>query len=212
MKFDLTAIGPRDRYGLLTATITPRPIAWVTTLSASGVVNAAPFSFFNLMGDDPPTIALGFLAKTQDGLKDTPANILARGEFVVNLVREGQAQAMNITSRDLAPDEDELAAVGLLPLASARVAPPRIAGAPVSFECRSLREVWTSPQQLIVIGEVIFAHVDDSLIINVDPIRIDTPAMGLVARMHGSEWYARQTDLFQMQRPHPHAAPAAPAQ
>jgi flavin reductase (DIM6/NTAB) family NADH-FMN oxidoreductase RutF len=201
MIFDLGALPRKRRYQLLTATITPRPIAWVTTLSASGALNAAPFSFFNMMGDDPPIIALGFMPRDDETLKDTASNIVATGEFVVNLVTEEQAGAMNATAAELPPGQNELEAADIATAPSVCVAAPRIAGAPVSFECTALQEVWTSPRQLLLIGKVAVAHIDDRFLVGEDGRYIDTPALQLVARMHGSDWYARQTDLFQMARP-----------
>ncbi|WP_157217887.1 flavin reductase family protein [Flavisphingomonas formosensis] len=200
MIFDLEALPRKRRYQLLTATITPRPIAWVTTLSASGVPNAAPFSFFNMMGDDPPIIALGFMPRDNDMLKDTAGNIVVTGEFVVNLVTEEQAEAMNATAAEMPSGQNELERADIATVPSVRVAAPRIAGAPVSFECTALQEIWTSPRQLLVIGKVAVAHIDDRFLIE-GARHVDTPALRLVARMHGSNWYARQTDLFQMSRP-----------
>ena len=112
MLFDMETLEAQSRYKILTATVTPRPIAWVTTLSEDGVINAAPYSFFNVLGHEPPTLALGLLAG-KDRFKDTATNILATGEFVVNLVSEANADAMNVTCIDAPPDIDELALAGL---------------------------------------------------------------------------------------------------
>jgi flavin reductase (DIM6/NTAB) family NADH-FMN oxidoreductase RutF len=200
MIFDMETLEAQNRYKILTATVTPRPIAWVTTLSASGVINAAPFSFFNVMGHEPPTVAIGLLAGT-GRFKDTAANILDTGEFVVNLVAERNAEAMNITCIDAPPDIDELALAGLTAAASDAVRPPRIAEAPVSFECRVLTSLVTGPRQTAVIGRIVRAHVDDAVILDKERCHIDTQALHLIARMHGSGWYARSTDLFQIDRP-----------
>lgn len=201
MEFDLRTLAPAARYKLMGSAIVPRPIAWVTSLSAAGIVNAAPYSFFNMMGDAPPTLALGLLPGAGGGFKDTATNIRDTGEFVVNLVGEDQAGAMNITCMDAPPQVDELACAGLSSLLSTAVAPPRIAGAPVSFECRTLHLLETGPGQSVVIGEVLVAHVADAFVLDAERYHLDTPAMKLVARMHGSGWYARSTDLFQMARP-----------
>jgi flavin reductase (DIM6/NTAB) family NADH-FMN oxidoreductase RutF len=200
MLFDMETLPAQDRYKILTATVTPRPIAWVTTLSESGVVNAAPYSFFNVMGHEPPTIALGVLAGT-GRLKDTAANILARGEFVVNLVSEANAAAMNVTCIDAPPEVDELALAGLTAEPSRFIAPPRILESPVSFECRVLASLVTGPRQTIVIGRVVCAHVDDAFVQDAERCYIDTKALRLIARMHGSGGYARSTDLFDLERP-----------
>ena len=200
MIFDLETLQPRDRYKIMTATIVPRPIAWVTTRSRAGVVNAAPFSFFNMMGDDPPTIAIGIMPKA-GVLKDTAANILETGEFVVNLVSEANAAAMNVTCIDAPPEIDELAFAGLEATASERVAPPRITTSEVSFECRVLTSLVTGPLQTIVIGRILQAHVADRFVLDVERCHIDAEALGFVARMHGGGVYARTTDLFHLDRP-----------
>ena len=200
MIFDMETLEAQNRYKILTATVTPRPIAWVTTLSAGGVINAAPFSFFNVMGHEPPTVAIGLLAGT-GRFKDTAANILDTGEFVVNLVAERNAEAMNITCIDAPPDIDELALAGLTAASSDAVRPPRIAESPVAFECRVLTSLVTGPRQTAVIGRIVRAHVDDAVILDKERCHIDTQALHLIARMHGSGWYARSSDLFQIDRP-----------
>ncbi|WP_239018073.1 flavin reductase family protein [Sphingomonas flavalba] len=193
---------PREgRYKILTACVTPRPIAWVTSCLPGGPVNAAPYSFFNVLGDAPPTIALGLLAHGEGRLKDTAVNIRATGEFVVNLVDAAHGAAMNLTCIDAPPEMSEAELAGLALAPAAQVAPPRIATAPASFECRVLYAIETGPHQTAVIAEVVHAHIDDALLLDRERLHIDTPAMDLIARMHGAGWYARQTDLFQMERP-----------
>jgi flavin reductase (DIM6/NTAB) family NADH-FMN oxidoreductase RutF len=201
MRFDLADLPPDLGYKLLTSTITPRPIAWVSTLGQTGVVNVAPYSFFNAMGHTPPVVALGLLRDASRGFKDTARNILDSGEFVVNLVPEGMMQEMSATSAALPPEESELEAAGLRAAPSTHIRPPRLADSPVSFECVTHAAVVTGPQQTIVIGRVLAVHVADRFVLEADKGYIDTPALGLVARMHGAGWYARSTDLFQLARP-----------
>ncbi|MES2026228.1 MAG: flavin reductase family protein [Pseudomonadota bacterium] len=201
MQFDMEQLSADNRYKLLTATVTPRPIAWVTSKSVDGVVNAAPFSFFNVMGHEPPTVTLGLLRKAGGGYKDTAANIMATGEFVINLVSEAMADSMNETCTDAPPEIDELELAGLTAVPSIVVAPPRIAGCPVSFECRSLSSIVTGPCQVIVVATVLHVHIEDEFLIDAERCHVDTPALKLVSRMHGSGWYARSTDLFQLARP-----------
>jgi len=200
MQYAAKDVTPHERYKLLISFVLPRPIAWVTTIGPTGVVNAAPFSFFNVMGHEPPTVAIGLLAGSER-FKDTAANILDTGEFVVNLVAESNAEAMNVTCIDAPPEIDELTLAGLTPAASQAVRPPRIAESPVSFECRVLTSLVTGPRQTAVIGRVVRAHVDDAVILDKERCHIDTQALRLIARMHGSGWYARSTDLFQIDRP-----------
>lgn len=200
MRFDMAGMTAQQRYKVLSASIVPRPIAWITSLSADGVRNAAPFSFFNMMGNDPPTLAVGIMP--QNGrMKDTADNILATAEFVVNLVDEANAAAMNRTCIDAPPEVDEIAFAGLATAPAVHVAPPLIASAPVSLECRMLTSLVTGPRQIIVIGQVLAAHIRDEHVLDADRCYIDTPKLALIARMHGSGGYLRPTDLFQIDRP-----------
>lgn len=201
MRFDFDKLAPGIGYKLMTATVTPRPIAWVSTLGTSGVVNLAPYSFFNVMGHTPPTIALGLLADPKKGFKDTARNILDTGEFVVNLVPERLAQAMNISCIDAPADISEVDLAGVTTAPSTHIRPPRIAESPVSFECSSLSSVVTGPHQTVVIGRVHAVHIDDAFIMDAERGHIRTEALGLIARMHGAGWYGRSTDLFQLERP-----------
>ena len=199
MEFDFATLAGPDRYKLMAAAITPRPIAWITSQSAAGVRNAAPYSFFGMMGAEPPLLAIGLMRRPDGTYKDSAANIIETGEFVTNLVAEHDAEAMNLTCIDAPPGEDEIALAGLEVAVSSLIAPPRIASAPVSMECRLFNRV-DAGLSTIILGEVLRFHIDDRFI---DPARlhVDTLAMGLVARMHGAGWYTRSTDLFQMQRP-----------
>src|SRR3954452_15574244 len=163
MLFDMETLEAANRYKILTATVTPRPIAWVTTHSEDGVINAAPYSFFNAFGNDPPIVALGLLPG-KGRFKDTATNIIASGEFVVNLVSEANASAMNVTCIDAPPEVDELTLAGLTPAASDKVRAPRIAESPVSFECKVLTSLVTGPRQTMVIGRIVCAHIDDRFV------------------------------------------------
>lgn len=201
MYFDFSALPAQTQYNLLTATVTPRPIAWVTTRSNDGVVNAAPYSFFNVMGHQPPTVALGMMRHPSGSLKDTATNILENGEFVVNLVPESMVAQMNQTCADYPAAVDELKQAGLESVPAHHVQPPLIRGCPVSLECVSIASVITGPLQTVVIGRVVAAHIDDAVVLDPEQGFVDTPKLGLISRMHGGGWYARSTDLFQLARP-----------
>ena len=149
MLFDMETLEAANRYKILTATVTPRPIAWVTTLSEDGVVNAAPYSFFNAFGNDPPIVAIGVLSGP-GRFKDSATNILATGEFVVNLVSEANAEAMNVTCIDAPPEIDEIDLAGLTPAASQKVRPPRIAESPASLECLEWGTLQIGNNRLII--------------------------------------------------------------
>ncbi|MES2435886.1 MAG: flavin reductase family protein [Pseudomonadota bacterium] len=200
MRWDLDKVAEPIAYKLLAATVMPRPIAWVVTQDKQGTLNAAPYSFFNVMGSAPPTLVLGLMADPKRGFKDTAANILATGEFVVNLVSGALVQQMNITSVDAPTGVNELDLAGLATEASVHIRPPRIAASPVAFECAMLSSVVTGPHQTIVIGRVLAVHIDDRFILNADRAHIDTPALNLVARSYGST-YVRSQDTFELDRP-----------
>jgi flavin reductase (DIM6/NTAB) family NADH-FMN oxidoreductase RutF len=116
-------------------------------------------------------------------------------------VPEALAEAMNATSAAVGPEVSELGLAGLEAAASLHVKPPRIASAPVAFECEMLSSVVTGPMQTVVIGRVVAAHIADAVVLDAERGYIDTPALGLIGRMHGAGWYARSTDLFQLERP-----------
>ncbi|MBE9607494.1 flavin reductase family protein [Acetobacteraceae bacterium H6797] len=200
MLFDFDGLPREKRAKLLLSTVVPRPIAWVVTRDEAGRVNAAPFSFFNVMGSNPPTLALG-IARRPAGLKDTAANIKATGEFVVNLVPHRLAEAMNLTSFDAESGVDEIAAAGLTAQPSHRVAPPRIGESPVAMECKVMTLIEQESGHTIVLGEVLAMHLAEEAVMDVERCYIDTPALDLIGRMHGGGWYSRTTERFDMPRP-----------
>jgi flavin reductase (DIM6/NTAB) family NADH-FMN oxidoreductase RutF len=200
MLFDFASVAARECYKLLVSTVTPRPIAWIVSKSADGRLNAAPFSFFNVLSGDPPVVGIGIGSHQPGRPKDTRLNISETREFVVNLVSEEAAAAMNITAIEFEPDVNELAEAQLATAPSIRVAPPRIAASPVALECALIQIVELGPNSGLVLGRVLAMHVRDDLVI--DPARhyVDTPNLHLIARMHGTGWYARTSDLFEMPR------------
>ena len=199
MEFDFAQMAAADRYKLMSAAITPRPIAWLTTRSTDGICNAAPYSFFNMVAAEPPLVCIGMMRRPDGTYKDSARNIIETGEFVVNLVTEADAPAMNFTCIDAPPEFDELEHGQIAVLPATDIAPPRIGSAPVAMECRLFQSI-EAGRSTVILGEVLRFHIRDELI---DPVRlhVDTLAMALVARMHGSGWYARCTDLFQLSRP-----------
>jgi len=205
MHFDLAKISAQDAYKLLISTVVPRPIALATTIDKSGRVNAAPFSFFNAVSSRPPVVVLGISPgdpsspDAADGYKDTERNIRDTGEFVVNLVDEEIAERMNVCAVDFPTQTSEIDIAGLRAVPSAGVRPPRIAEAPVSFECQRITGLSLGGQSTLEVGRVIHIHIRDGL---VDPERfyVQTDKLRLVGRMHGRGWYARTTDLFEMDR------------
>ena len=162
MEIDFAQLTAYQRYKLMASLIVPRPIALVTTLGASGVANAAPFSMFNMLGEDPPIVMLS-INRLKDGrLKDTAANILANGEFVVHISDEAIAAKMHACGESLPPEVSELERFGLHALPSQTVKPPRIAEAPVAFEC-VLHEKLETESRYVFIGRVLWLHARDGL-------------------------------------------------
>lgn len=201
MHFDMRALDVGKRYRIIGNCITPRPIAWVTSRSADGVLNVAPFSFFNAIGNDPPMIVLGLVAHPERRFKDTATNIRDAGEFVVALVGEPDAEAMNLTSAEVAPDVDEAGLAGLTLAPAIEVAAPLIASAPANFECRMSHFIETGPHQVAILAEILHAHIRDDFITDPAKIVLDIPAMRLISRLHGAGFYGRSTDVFEMKRP-----------
>lgn len=200
MLFDFGKIPPREGYKLLVSTVTPRPIAWISSLSPDGQLNAAPFSFFNVFAGDPPVVGVGVGSHEPGRAKDTRQNIRKTREFVVNLVSEDMAEAMNITAIEFEPEINETIEAELETIPSVHVKPPRIAASPVSMECALMQIVELGPDNGLVLGRVLAMHVRDDLVIDPAKHYIDTPGLKLIGRMHGTGWYARTSDLFQMDR------------
>lgn len=199
MELDLEGRHAGRAYPILASLVTPRPIAWVTTLGPEGVLNAAPFSFFNVLGADPPIV--GFCPGDRpDGTpKDTARNIRLNHEFVVNLVDELLAEAMNRTAASLPYGQSELAGSGLTTVPSSVIKPPRIAEAPASLECREWGTLQIGDNRLII-GLVLRVHVRDELF---DPaaLRIRSEQLHLIGRLAVPHWYCRTRDRFEMRRP-----------
>jgi flavin reductase (DIM6/NTAB) family NADH-FMN oxidoreductase RutF len=200
MLFDFGKIPPREGYKLLVSTVTPRPIAWITSLNAAGQLNAAPFSFFNAFSGDPPVVGIGIGSHEPGRAKDTRRNIRETKEFVVNLVSEETAEAMNVTAIEFEPGVNEIAEAELETVPSVHVKPPRIAASPVSMECALMQIVELGRDNGLVLGRVLAMHVRDDLVLDPAKNYIDTPRLKLIGRMHGAGWYARTSDLFQMDR------------
>ena len=198
MEIDLEGKMAERAYAILASLVMPRPIAWVTTLGPDGVVNAAPFSFFNLLGSNPPI--LGFCpGDREDGTpKDTARNIRLNHEFVVNLVDEKLAEAMNRTAAALPYGVSELESAGLTAAPSTTIKVPRIAEAPASLECTEWGTLQIGGNRLIV-GLIKRVQVRDDLF---DPKtqRIHSERLQVIGRMASPHGYCRTNDRFEMKR------------
>jgi flavin reductase (DIM6/NTAB) family NADH-FMN oxidoreductase RutF len=201
MEFDFDMMAPAARFAFLTGAVVPRPIAFITTLTALGGCNAAPYTFFSIAGTEPPVVTVTVLPTLDGRMKGTGANMLHTKEFVVNLVSEDLAAAMNMTCIDAPEGIDEMALAGLAPAPSIKIKPPRIEMSPVSLECVLHMTVPLSPNQFIAIGRIVHAHARDELVQDAHAPLLDTNAMRLIGGMHGAKWYTRTTDQFAMDRP-----------
>jgi flavin reductase (DIM6/NTAB) family NADH-FMN oxidoreductase RutF len=188
-------------YRLLVGVVTPRPIAWVTTLDEEGNVNLAPFSFYNAFGANPPVVVFSPTLRRDGSRKDTLRNLEVIPEFVLNAAVEDLAEPMNLTAKELPPGQSEAEFAGLALAPSLKVRPPRVAASPVQMECK-LHQVVSIGQGAIaanlVIGEVLLLHIDEAVL---DPSgQIDPRKLRTIARL-GGDYYCRSTDLFEMPRP-----------
>ncbi|MBB1519769.1 flavin reductase family protein [Aquipseudomonas guryensis] len=201
MQLDFRSLSALEAYRWLASTVTPRPIAWVSTQSREGISNLAPFSFFQVISDDPPSLMINVGSRDDGSLKDTLRNVKDTGEMVIQLVSFAQAEAMNASAAHLPHGISEFAHCGIASVSSTLVRPPRVAGAAVTFECRLL-EVQpfprTSPNCHLIFVEVLLAHIDDA-VLN-EQGRIDAQRLDLVGRLGGSQ-YCRTRDVFSLQRP-----------
>jgi len=189
----------RDVYKLLIGLVVPRPIGWIGTLSENGIANLAPFSFFNAVCAEPPTVLFSTI-RPEGRRKDTLANVEATGEFSVNIVNEDVMEAMNQTSGSYESHVDEFSVAGLTAVPGERIAAPMVAEAPANLECRLSAIIPLGRDDggaTVVFGEVLSFHVEESLL---DAGRIDQIELRAVGRM-GGPLYVRTGDQFRMDRP-----------
>lgn len=164
MELELAGLPVHERYKLLIGLVIPRPIAWVSTWSEGGTANCAPFSFFNVISEEPPLCILSFNRRSDGAMKHTLKNIRRTGEFVVNLADEGTANAMHASSAEIPEGESEFTRAGLTPVPGRLVRHPRIGEAAASLECRVERRIEFGPEREMVVGEILLVHARDGII------------------------------------------------
>jgi flavin reductase (DIM6/NTAB) family NADH-FMN oxidoreductase RutF len=164
MHLELAQLPPLERYKLLIGLVIPRPIAWISTRSANGVDNCAPFSFFNVFSEDPPLCVVGINPRSDGAMKHTLKNIRRTKEFVVNLADESTANAMHLSSYEFTEEESEFEKTGLTPVPALKVQHPRIAEAAASLECRLHQLIEISATRELVLGEILVVHARDGII------------------------------------------------
>ena len=164
MDLELAQLPPVERYKLLIGLVIPRPIAWISTYSANGVANCAPFSFFNVFSEDPPLCVIGINPRSDGQIKHSLKNIRRTKEFVVNLVDEDTANAMHLSSKEFPEEVSEFEQAGLTPAPAITVRHPRIAQAAACLECKLERLIVISPTRELVLGEIQLVHARDGII------------------------------------------------
>jgi flavin reductase (DIM6/NTAB) family NADH-FMN oxidoreductase RutF len=201
MTLDFETLAPRDAYTWMVHAVTPRPIAWVSTISAAGKTNLAPFSYFQAVCSKPPMLMFCGAIDRTGKKKDSVINAAEVPEFVVNIVSYALVEPMNATAAPLPHGESEFEKFGIATAPSLKVRPPRVAAAPVAFECKMDRilELGDGPQgSNIVFGRIVQAHVADNILGadgQIDPRKLDS-----IGRMGGND-YVRTTELFSLVRP-----------
>jgi flavin reductase (DIM6/NTAB) family NADH-FMN oxidoreductase RutF len=201
MLIEVAGADPDAVYRVLIGVVTPRPIAWVTTVDAQGRVNLAPFSFFNVFGSRPPVVVFSPALRPDGSKKDTLRNVEATGEFVLNAAVAELAEQVNLSSAELPPGQSEAELAGLALVPSLRVRPPRVASAPAHLECvlRQVIRVGEGPGAAnLVLGEVVLIDVVDAVLDGRG--RVDPRKLRTIARL-GGDYYCHTSDLFQMRRP-----------
>ena len=200
MQFDRLTTEGSVLYKLLTGTIIPRPIGWVSTVDENGINNLAPFSFFNAVGEDPPHLMFSTV-RTGNKNKDTLNNVLANKQFVVNLVTEETVKQMNMTAQSVNSDVDEFQLANLTPIDSIFIKPKRVKESYVHFECEMVHHYFLEDHKnggaCIVIGKIITMHINDEILMEGNRINLDKYKP--VARLAGSN-YAKMGELFSIKR------------
>ena len=200
MKFDPSKIDNKLIYRLLTSTVIPRPIAWISSVSEDGINNLAPFSYFNMVGDDPPHVMFS-TRRDNNSNKDTLNNVLATHQFVVNMVTKDLAEPMNASSATVAAEVDEFELVGVTPIPSEKVKPMRVAESPIQLECELVHHYFLEDHQqggaCVLIGRVVMIHITDELLL--DEARINNELYKPIARLGGSN-YSEQGEIFSIKR------------
>lgn len=200
MEFDPQNLEQSAIYKLLTGAVIPRPIGWISSISEDGILNLAPFSFFNAVGDDPPHVMFSTV-RGNDTNKDTLNNVLATKQFVVNMVTEDVVEKMNTTSQPVPSNESEFDLANLTPIASVKVKPPRVKESPITMECELVHHYTLENHKFggatIIIGRIVMFHVDESVLLDNYKINLDTYKP--VARLAGSN-YSKLGEIFSIKR------------
>lgn len=200
MEFNPDTLSSKAIYKLLTGSIIPRPIAWIATIDDAGTNNLAPFSYFNMVGDDPPHVMFS-TQRLNNSNKDTLNNVLSTKQFVVNMVTEALAEQMNSTSQAVPAEVDEFQMVGVTPIPSSVVKPMRVKESLVQFECEMVHHYFLEDHKqggaCVVIGRVVRMHFDESVLL--EDYKINMETYKPIARLAGSN-YSKIGEVFSIKR------------
>jgi flavin reductase (DIM6/NTAB) family NADH-FMN oxidoreductase RutF len=200
MEFNPDTLEPKAIYKLLTGSVIPRPIGWISTVDENGINNLAPFSYFNAVGEDPPHVMFS-TTRGNNTNKDTLNNVLTNKQFVVNMVTETLVEQMNITSNAVPADVDEFELAGVTPIPSVKIKPMRVKESPVSFECELVHHYFLENHKnggsCIVIGRIVMMHFHDSVLL--ENYKINMENYKPIARLAGSN-YSKIAEIFSVKR------------
>ncbi len=200
MQFDPNELEHSAVYKLLTGSVIPRPIGWISTIDENGINNLAPFSYFNAVGEDPPHVMFSTVRGNNTN-KDTLNNVLSNGQFVVNMVTEELVEQMNTTSKSVEPDVDEFQLANVTPIPSVKIKPMRVKESPISFECELVHHYFLENHKnggaCIIIGRIVMMHFADEALL--DNYKINLENYKPVARLAGSN-YSKIGEIFSVKR------------
>jgi len=200
MEFDPQTLDQSSIYKLLTGSVIPRPIGWISTVDENGINNLAPFSYFNAVGEDPPHVMFSTVRGNNTN-KDTLNNVLTTKQFVVNMVTEEIVEQMNLTSQSVAPDIDEFQLADLTPIPSVKIKPMRVKESPITFECELVHHYFLEDHKTggacIIIGRIVMMHFDENVLL--DNFKINMETYKPVSRLAGSN-YSKIGEIFSIKR------------
>jgi flavin reductase (DIM6/NTAB) family NADH-FMN oxidoreductase RutF len=200
MEFNPDTLEASAIYKLLTGSIIPRPIGWISTIDEKGINNLAPFSYFNMIGDDPPHVMFS-TRRDNNTNKDTLNNVLNTKQFVVNMVTEELVEQMNATAQMVPSEVDEFQLVGVTPTPSTKIKPMRVQESPIQFECELVHHYFLKNHKqggaCIMIGRIVMMHFDEKVIL--DNYKINMETYKPVSRLAGSN-YSKIGEIFSIKR------------